>query len=170
MASCGRVALGLGGRVQMPPRPTIQPHCASCIPNHAHGEIPARMSSDASTPLMRQYNSVKQQVPNTLPMFRLGDFYELFFTEECIAPRRPPQPCVPPAGKRRRHRGGRRTPGPLVGGHHCRHVQPRDPRQGPRPARHGRVQPPRWRACLRIHRMRHGQCLRSRRLHRPATP
>src|SRR5580704_8982857 len=43
------------------------------------------MSSDASTPLMRQYNSIKQQVPNTLLMFRLGDFYELFFEDAKVA-------------------------------------------------------------------------------------
>src|SRR5205085_7584846 len=43
------------------------------------------MSSDASTPLMRQYNSIKQQVPNTLLMFRLGDFYELFYEDAVTA-------------------------------------------------------------------------------------
>ena len=45
------------------------------------------MSSDASTPLMRQYNSINQQVPNTLLMFRLGDFYELFFEDAVVAAR-----------------------------------------------------------------------------------
>src|SRR5436305_7119802 len=45
------------------------------------------MSSDASTPLMRQYNGIKQQVPNTLLMFRLGDFYELFFEDAVTAAR-----------------------------------------------------------------------------------
>jgi DNA mismatch repair protein MutS len=45
------------------------------------------MSTDASTPLMRQYNSVKQQVPGTLLMFRLGDFYELFFEDAVTAAR-----------------------------------------------------------------------------------
>src|SRR3954451_11798776 len=45
------------------------------------------MSSEASTPLMRQYNAVKQQVPNTLLMFRLGDFYELFFEDAVVAAR-----------------------------------------------------------------------------------
>ncbi|MGA2269522.1 MAG: DNA mismatch repair protein MutS [Bryobacteraceae bacterium] len=45
------------------------------------------MSSDASTPLMRQYNSIKQQVPNALLMFRLGDFYELFFEDAVVAAR-----------------------------------------------------------------------------------
>ena len=45
------------------------------------------MASDATTPLMRQYNSVKQQVPNALLMFRLGDFYELFYEDAVIAAR-----------------------------------------------------------------------------------
>jgi DNA mismatch repair protein MutS len=45
------------------------------------------MSSDASTPLMRQYNSVKQQAPGALLMFRLGDFYELFFDDAVTAAR-----------------------------------------------------------------------------------
>ena len=43
--------------------------------------------SEASTPLMRQYNSIKQQVPNALLMFRLGDFYELFFEDAVVAAR-----------------------------------------------------------------------------------
>jgi len=45
------------------------------------------MSSDHSTPLMRQYNSIKQQVPGALLMFRLGDFYELFFEDAVVAAR-----------------------------------------------------------------------------------
>jgi DNA mismatch repair protein MutS len=45
------------------------------------------MSSDASTPLMRQYNSVKEQVAGALLMFRLGDFYELFFEDAITAAR-----------------------------------------------------------------------------------
>ncbi len=45
------------------------------------------MASDAATPLMRQYNSVKQQVPNALLMFRLGDFYELFYEDAVVAAR-----------------------------------------------------------------------------------
>jgi DNA mismatch repair protein MutS len=43
--------------------------------------------SDATTPLMRQYNGIKQQVPNALLMFRLGDFYELFFEDAVVAAR-----------------------------------------------------------------------------------
>ncbi len=36
---------------------------------------------------MRQYNAVKQQVANALLMFRLGDFYELFFEDAVTAAR-----------------------------------------------------------------------------------
>jgi DNA mismatch repair protein MutS len=45
------------------------------------------VATDASTPLMRQYNAVKQQVPNALLLFRLGDFYELFFEDAVLAAR-----------------------------------------------------------------------------------
>ena len=43
--------------------------------------------SDASTPLMRQYHGIKQQVPNALLFFRLGDFYELFYDDAVTAAR-----------------------------------------------------------------------------------
>ncbi len=45
------------------------------------------MSTESSTPLMRQYHSIKQQVPQALLMFRLGDFYELFFEDAVVAAR-----------------------------------------------------------------------------------
>ncbi len=45
------------------------------------------MSADASTPLMRQYHGIKQQVPNALLLFRLGDFYELFYDDAVTAAR-----------------------------------------------------------------------------------
>src|ERR1700735_2032020 len=46
------------------------------------------MSADtATTPLMRQYHAIKQQVPGALLMFRLGDFYELFFDDAVLAAR-----------------------------------------------------------------------------------
>ena len=45
------------------------------------------MSAEPSTPLMRQYHGIKQQVPNTLLMFRLGDFYELFYDDAVTAAR-----------------------------------------------------------------------------------
>ena len=43
--------------------------------------------SEASTPLMRQYNSIKQKYPQALLFFRLGDFYELFFEDAILAAR-----------------------------------------------------------------------------------
>ncbi len=43
------------------------------------------IAAAASTPLMRQYHALKQQVPNALLMFRLGDFYELFFEDAVTA-------------------------------------------------------------------------------------
>jgi DNA mismatch repair protein MutS len=44
-------------------------------------------AESASTPLMRQYHSIKQQVPGALLMFRLGDFYELFLDDAILAAR-----------------------------------------------------------------------------------
>jgi DNA mismatch repair protein MutS len=44
-------------------------------------------SPSQSTPLMRQYHAIKQQVPNALLMFRLGDFYELFYEDAVTAAR-----------------------------------------------------------------------------------
>ncbi len=37
------------------------------------------------SPMMRQYFDIKEGYPNTLLFFRLGDFYELFFTDAKIA-------------------------------------------------------------------------------------
>ena len=39
------------------------------------------------TPMMRQYYSIKEEVPDTLLLFRLGDFYELFFEDAVTAAR-----------------------------------------------------------------------------------
>ena len=36
---------------------------------------------------MRQYHAIKQQVPRALLMFRLGDFYELFYDDAVTAAR-----------------------------------------------------------------------------------
>ncbi len=46
-----------------------------------------RRVSDTSTPLMRQYHSIKEQVPGALLFFRLGDFYELFLEDAVVAAR-----------------------------------------------------------------------------------
>src|SRR5687768_5383138 len=38
----------------------------------------------AATPVMAQYNDIKQAHPGVLLFFRMGDFYELFF-EDAVA-------------------------------------------------------------------------------------
>lgn len=43
--------------------------------------------SEPSTPLMRQYHAVKKQHPQALLLFRLGDFYELFYEDAIAASR-----------------------------------------------------------------------------------
>src|SRR6266576_3930281 len=40
-----------------------------------------------ATPMLRQYQELKQQHPGTLLFFRLGDFYELFFEDAVIGAR-----------------------------------------------------------------------------------
>jgi DNA mismatch repair protein MutS len=40
-----------------------------------------------STPLTRQYDALKQQVPDALLFFRLGNFYTLFFEDATLARR-----------------------------------------------------------------------------------
>lgn len=39
------------------------------------------------TPMMKQYFDIKQQYPDTILMFRLGDFYEMFFDDAKLASR-----------------------------------------------------------------------------------
>jgi DNA mismatch repair protein MutS len=36
------------------------------------------MSPKKQTPLMRQYNQIKEEHPETILLFRVGDFYETF--------------------------------------------------------------------------------------------
>lgn len=40
-----------------------------------------------TTPLMRQYHALKEQVPGALLLFHLGDFYELFYDDAIVAAR-----------------------------------------------------------------------------------
>src|SRR6202008_3655132 len=41
--------------------------------------------TDATTPLMQQYQAAKRQHPSALLLFRLGDFYELFYDDAKVA-------------------------------------------------------------------------------------
>src|SRR5215471_1013661 len=43
--------------------------------------------SDATTPLMQQYHAIKARYPHALLLFRLGDFYELFYEDALLASR-----------------------------------------------------------------------------------
>ncbi|HXM36512.1 MAG TPA: DNA mismatch repair protein MutS, partial [Pyrinomonadaceae bacterium] len=45
------------------------------------------MTTSNPTPMLRQYQELKQQHPGTLLFFRLGDFYELFFDDAIIGSR-----------------------------------------------------------------------------------
>src|SRR5882672_10894083 len=43
--------------------------------------------SEPTTPLMQQYHAIKVRYPHALLLFRLGDFYELFYEDAIIAAR-----------------------------------------------------------------------------------
>lgn len=53
----------------------------------AHGPGNPRKMIEATTPLMRQYQSIKGRYPHALVLFRLGDFYELFYEDAIAASR-----------------------------------------------------------------------------------
>jgi DNA mismatch repair protein MutS len=42
---------------------------------------------DPTTPLMQQYHAIKSRYPHALLLFRLGDFYELFYEDAILASR-----------------------------------------------------------------------------------
>ena len=44
-----------------------------------------RRKETASTPMMRQYQAIKAQYPDAILLFRLGDFYEMFFHDAEVA-------------------------------------------------------------------------------------
>ena len=48
-------------------------------------ELPPKPAD--ATPMMRQYNAIKQQNPGTLLLYRMGDFYEMFNEDAKIASR-----------------------------------------------------------------------------------
>ena len=43
------------------------------------------MTSATTTPMMRQYQRIKAEYPDSLLFFRMGDFYEMFFKDAEIA-------------------------------------------------------------------------------------
>jgi len=56
-----------------------------------HNRFPAEAlraaMTEPTTPLMQQYHAVKKQHPGALLLFRLGDFYELFYDDAVVASR-----------------------------------------------------------------------------------
>src|SRR5712691_50880 len=46
-----------------------------------------RTMTEPTTPLMRQYHAIKTRYPHALLLFRLGDFYELFYEDALVASR-----------------------------------------------------------------------------------
>jgi DNA mismatch repair protein MutS len=54
--------------------------------NNLESQSPAS-GSDALTPFMRQWTLAKNEHPNTLLFFRMGDFYELFYDDAITAAR-----------------------------------------------------------------------------------
>ncbi len=49
--------------------------------------LTAQVAAVKHTPLVAQYLSVKQKVPDAILFFRLGDFYEMFFEDAEIGAR-----------------------------------------------------------------------------------
>src|SRR5437867_8470905 len=56
------------------------------IPAHLPSHY-SHMNLSNPTPMLRQYQELKQQHPGTLLFFRLGDFYELFFDDAVVGSR-----------------------------------------------------------------------------------
>jgi DNA mismatch repair protein MutS len=55
------------------------------IANEIRAEKIAAKMTEPTTPLMQQYHAVKRQHPAALLLFRLGDFYELFYEDAKVA-------------------------------------------------------------------------------------
>ena len=45
------------------------------------------MKEKGPTPMMKQYIAIKKQCPDAILMFRLGDFYEMFYDDAIVASR-----------------------------------------------------------------------------------
>ena len=49
------------------------------------GDNMGKIDKTKYTPMMRQYLEIKEDYPDTLVLYRLGDFYELFFNDALVA-------------------------------------------------------------------------------------
>ncbi len=58
------------------------------MPTFSPDQAPAAIASEVPlTPAMQQYRRAKQEYPDALLLFRMGDFYELFFEDAVVASR-----------------------------------------------------------------------------------
>ena len=49
--------------------------------------VESRRSLSSVTPMMRQYLDIKEEYPEHIILYRLGDFYEMFFEDAVLASR-----------------------------------------------------------------------------------
>src|SRR5215470_17681321 len=63
------------------------PNSQFSIPAWTGYNRPFMSNEQDLTPMMRQYHAIKQENPEALLLFRLGDFYELFFEDAVTAAR-----------------------------------------------------------------------------------
>jgi DNA mismatch repair protein MutS len=75
----------MGDRIHEPVGGLGPPRGAEGAPG---GPVRAALSSTANeTPMMRQYRELKRRFPDHLLLFRLGDFYEMFFEDADVGAR-----------------------------------------------------------------------------------
>ncbi len=69
-------------------------------PNHQPTNSPVVSPAPGmrDTPMLRQYLEIKEQVPDCLLFFHMGDFYEMFLEDALTAARAPPSPSPPGQG------------------------------------------------------------------------
>src|SRR5437588_5142740 len=67
-------------------RPRRFPAASSC-PAPAHACVRLKHMSASVTPAMRQYFDAKQQHRDAILLFRMGDFYEMFYEDALVAAR-----------------------------------------------------------------------------------
>ena len=89
--------LGLGHAASIAEQPTQSrvleryPLAIAVAGPSQHNRFPAEvwpaLMTEPTTPLMRQYHAAKKQHPAALLLFRLGDFYELFYDDAVVASR-----------------------------------------------------------------------------------
>src|SRR5580692_12607674 len=82
-----RVEIGVAGRARHAvPREARIVLARSSVFSCARNNV-GRAMSEPTSPLMQQYHAIKTRYPHALLLFRLGDFYELFYEDAILASR-----------------------------------------------------------------------------------